>query len=172
MIPANAESGEAHHIRLTRRSVRTIDRFGGTMLHSSRTNPAKVQAADLAGVSGGTLTAKDGRVAARRICLVLEALKIDALVAIGSDDNVLWARLHKEGVWGRWPRPRPWTMTCSAPTTAWAFPPASVALGGMYVTALRTAAGSHERIAVIELFGRNSGGPALISGYLTDADPL
>jgi 6-phosphofructokinase 1 len=38
------------------------------------------------------------------------------------------------------------------------------------VTALRSPAGSHERIAVIELFGRNSGETALITGYLADAD--
>ena len=38
------------------------------------------------------------------------------------------------------------------------------------IHALRTPAGSHERIAVIELFGRNSGETALLSGYLTDAD--
>ena len=38
------------------------------------------------------------------------------------------------------------------------------------IDALRTPAGSHERIAVIELFGRNSGETALISGYLAGAD--
>ncbi len=39
-----------------------------------------------------------------------------------------------------------------------------------FITALRTPTGSHERIAVIELFGRNSGETALISGFLADAD--
>jgi 6-phosphofructokinase 1 len=38
------------------------------------------------------------------------------------------------------------------------------------IDALRTPTGSHERIAVIELFGRNSGETALISGYLAGAD--
>ena len=38
------------------------------------------------------------------------------------------------------------------------------------INALRTPAGSHERIAVVELFGRNSGETALISAYLADAD--
>ena len=39
-----------------------------------------------------------------------------------------------------------------------------------FIHALRTPTGSHERIAVIELFGRNSGETALVSGYLADAD--
>ncbi|NCC35543.1 MAG: phosphofructokinase, partial [Chloroflexia bacterium] len=39
-----------------------------------------------------------------------------------------------------------------------------------FINALRTPAGSHERIAVVELFGRNSGETALISAYLGDAD--
>jgi 6-phosphofructokinase 1 len=39
-----------------------------------------------------------------------------------------------------------------------------------FINALRTPSGSHERIAVIELFGRNSGETALISAYLADVD--
>jgi 6-phosphofructokinase 1 len=39
-----------------------------------------------------------------------------------------------------------------------------------FINALRTPAGSHERIAVVELFGRNSGETALISAYLADVD--
>jgi 6-phosphofructokinase 1 len=38
------------------------------------------------------------------------------------------------------------------------------------IHALRTPAGSHERIAVVELFGRNSGETALVAAYLADAD--
>jgi len=39
-----------------------------------------------------------------------------------------------------------------------------------FITALRTPAGSHERIAVVELFGRNSGETSLISAYLANVD--
>jgi 6-phosphofructokinase 1 len=38
------------------------------------------------------------------------------------------------------------------------------------IHSLRTPAGSHERIAVVELFGRNSGETALVSAYLSDVD--
>ncbi|MCP6726075.1 6-phosphofructokinase, partial [Klebsiella pneumoniae] len=39
-----------------------------------------------------------------------------------------------------------------------------------FIHALRTPTGSHERIAIVEVFGRNSGETALISAYLADAD--
>jgi 6-phosphofructokinase 1 len=39
-----------------------------------------------------------------------------------------------------------------------------------FITNLRTAAGSHERIAIVELFGRNSGETSLISAYLAGVD--
>ncbi len=38
------------------------------------------------------------------------------------------------------------------------------------ITSLRTPSGSHERIAIVELFGRNSGETSLISAYLADVD--
>jgi 6-phosphofructokinase 1 len=40
----------------------------------------------------------------------------------------------------------------------------------LYIDQLRTAAGSHERIAFVELFGRNCGQTALFTGYLSGAD--
>jgi 6-phosphofructokinase 1 len=39
-----------------------------------------------------------------------------------------------------------------------------------FIHQLRTSTGSHERIAVIELFGRNSGETSLISSYLAGVD--
>jgi 6-phosphofructokinase len=168
--PANAEASEAHILRLTPESVRTIDRFGGTMLHSSRTNPAKVKAADLPAFLKDKLTAKDGRVdATPHILKVLEALKIDALVAIGGDDTLSYAaRLHKEGV-AVMAAPKTMDNDVFGTDYCMGFSTA-VSRSVECIHALRTPAGSHERIAVIELFGRNSGETALISGYLTDAD--
>jgi 6-phosphofructokinase len=39
-----------------------------------------------------------------------------------------------------------------------------------FIDALRTPTGSHERIAVVELFGRNNGETALLAGFLADDD--
>ena len=39
-----------------------------------------------------------------------------------------------------------------------------------FIHQLRTPTGSHERIAVVELFGRNCGETSLLSAYLADVD--
>jgi 6-phosphofructokinase 1 len=155
---------------LTRESTRTIDRTGGTMLHSSRTNPAKVKPSDLPDFLKGILTPKGDRVdATPHILKVLEALKIDALVAIGGDDTLSYAaRLHREGV-AVMAAPKTMDNDVFGTDYCMGFSTA-VSRSVESINALRTPAGSHERIAVIELFGRNSGETALLSGYLTDAD--
>lgn len=156
---------------LSKLGVRTIDRYGGTHLHTSRTNPQKVRRADLP-----TFLAPDYpfEVADRVDCTdhvlkVLEHLGIDALVAIGGDDTLSFAvRLHQEGmrvvgipktmdndVFG--------TDYCIGFSTA-------VTRSVEYINSLRTPAGSHERLAIVELFGRNSGETALVAAYLSDAD--
>jgi 6-phosphofructokinase 1 len=168
--PANPDLAQ-HLVQLTPDFVRTIDRTGGTILHSSRTNPAKVKTSSLpAFLKDKSLPEKDGKSdATAHVLKALEALKIDALVAIGGDDTLSYAaRLHQEGfavmaapktmdndVYG--------TDYCMGFSTA-------VSRSLEAVEALRTPAGSHERIAVVELFGRNSGETALITGYLADAD--
>lgn len=173
-------AGPLHHdpadgnqdvVRLTPEVVRVVDRTGGTFLHSSRTNPAKVKAKDLPAFIKSDSLPRDGETfdATPHILRVLEALKIDALVAIGGDDTLSYAaRLHREGVTVM---AAPKTMDndvfgtdyCMGFSTA-------VSRSLETIEALRTPAGSHERIAVVELFGRNSGETALISGYLAEAD--
>jgi 6-phosphofructokinase 1 len=156
---------------LSKQSVRTIDRYGGTHLHTSRTNPQKVRESDMPEFLKDTFEKNDqGRFdCTAHVIEVLEHLGIDALVPIGGDDTLSFAvRLHQEGfrvvgipktmdndVFG--------TDYCIGFSTA-------VTRSVEYINALRTPAGSHERIAVVELFGRNSGETALISAYLADVD--
>ena len=168
--PADPEASEAQIVRLTPDSVRTIDRTGGTMLHSSRTNPAKAKPSDLPDFLKGTLTPSGDRVdATPHILKVLEALKIDALVAIGGDDTLSYAaRLHREG-FAVMAAPKTMDNDVFGTDYCMGFSTA-VSRSVDSINALRTPAGSHERIAVIELFGRNCGETALLSGYLTDAD--
>lgn len=170
--PDNEAGGRADHLMpLDRTSVRKIDRTGGTILHTSRTNPGRVKPAELpAFLASKTTATDDGTIdCTSHILRVLEHLEIDALIAIGGDDTLSYAaRLHQEGV-------RimacPKTMDndvfgtdyCMGFSTA-------VSRSVSFIDALRTPTGSHERIGVIELFGRNSGETALISGYLADAD--
>lgn len=162
-----------HHdlIQLTPQSVRVIDRTGGTILHSSRTNPAKVKAKDLPGFLKPESLPRNGDLydATPHILRVLDALKIDVLVAIGGDDTLSYAaRLHKEGVAVM---AAPKTMDNDVFGTDYCMGFSTAVSRSLdAIEALRTPAGSHERIAVVELFGRNSGETALISGYLAEAD--
>ena len=100
---------------------------------------------------------------------VLEHLGIDTLIPIGGDDTLSYAvRMHEEGV-------RviaiPKTMDNDVFGTDYCIGfSTAVTRSVEFINSLRTPTGSHERIAVIELFGRNSGETALISAYLSDAD--
>ncbi len=154
---------------LTPAIVRTIDRTGGTFLHTSRTNPSRVRPdevpAHLAdGVSG------DGPFDFTAHALrVIEALGIDILVPIGGDDTLSYAlRMHEEGV------PViaiPKTMDNDVHGTDYCIGfSTAVTRGVQFIHNLRTSTGSHERIAVIELFGRYSGETSLVTAYLAGVD--
>jgi len=157
---------------LTRADVRTIDRYGGTHLHTSRTNPAKVRPNMMPEFLKGRFEHQGEKQLADctpHVLRALEHLGIDAMVPIGGDDTLSFAvRLHQEGmrviaipktmdndVFG--------TDYCIGFSTA-------VTRSVEFINSLRTPTGSHERIAVVELFGRNSGETALISAYLADVD--
>ena len=160
----------AHNtMELDRNAVRTIDRYGGTMLHTSRTNPSKVRAKDAPASVADDLTGDDPHDCTGHVLHVLERLGIDALVAIGGDDTLSYAlRLHRENV----PVVAvPKTMDNDVHGTDYCigFSTAITRSVGA-INNLRTSAGSHERIAVVELFGRYSGETSLISAYLAGAD--
>lgn len=156
---------------LTPDRVRTIGRSGGTVLHTSRTNPGRIGRDSVPAFLAETMApGEDGAFdCTAHVLSVLEELAIDALIAIGGDDTLSYAaRLQREGF-------RimavPKTMDNDVHGTDYCIGfSTAVSRSVEYINALRTPAGSHERIAVIELFGRNSGETALISGYLAAAD--
>lgn len=171
--PDDPESVPEWTVPLDRLNTRTIDRYGGTHLHTSRTNPGKVtiervpeflhDPAHAELEPGKTLDFTP------HVLRVLDRLGLDALIAIGGDDTLSYAhRLHQEGfpvvaipktmdndVFG--------TDYCIGFSTA-------VTRSVDFIAALRTPAGSHERICIVELFGRNSGETSLISAYLAGVD--
>jgi ATP-dependent phosphofructokinase / diphosphate-dependent phosphofructokinase len=157
---------------LTKAGVRTIDRYGGTHLHTSRTNPTRVREKMMPEFLKGRFEytgAKQTADCTPHVLRVLEQLGIEALIPIGGDDTLSFAvRLHQEGV-------RiiaiPKTMDNDVFGTDYCIGfSTAVTRSVEAINALRTPAGSHERIAVVELFGRNSGETALISAYLADVD--
>ncbi|HEY0601939.1 MAG TPA: 6-phosphofructokinase [Herpetosiphonaceae bacterium] len=157
---------------LTRSDVRTIDRYGGTHLHTSRTNPGRVRANMLPDFLKDRFPIPEGKQTVDctpHVLKVLEHLGIDTLIPIGGDDTLSYGvRMHQEGV-------RvvaiPKTMDNDVFGTDYCIGfSTAVTRSVEFINALRTPTGSHERIAVIELFGRNSGETALISAYLADVD--
>jgi 6-phosphofructokinase 1 len=171
--PDNPSSIEHNTMPLDIASVRTADRSGGTILHTSRTNPGRVNTGDVpeflrAGVDG------DGKGEGPHdltghVLSVVEHLGLDALVAVGGDDTLSYAlRMHQEGV------PViaiPKTMDNDVHGTDYCIGfSTAVSRGVEFIHNLRTSAGSHERLAVVELFGRYSGETSLITAYLAGVD--
>lgn len=173
--PDDSEAVAKYAIGLDKNYVRTIDRTGGTFLHTSRTNPSKVKLDEvpefLRDPEHPEAEEQDTRLRdfTPHVLKNLEFLGIDRLIPIGGDDTLSYGeRLHSEGfpvvavpktmdndVYG--------TDYCIGFGTA-------VTRSVQIIHQLRTSAGSHERIAVIELFGRNSGETSLISSYLAGVD--
>jgi ATP-dependent phosphofructokinase / diphosphate-dependent phosphofructokinase len=149
--------------------VRTIDRTGGTFLHSSRTNPAKVRAADEPAFLGAGRDDDEPRDHTAHVMRVIEHLGIDALVVIGGDDTLSFAlRLHDVGVAVV---AIPKTMDNDVHGTDYCIGfSTAVTRTVNFVHQLRTSAGSHERLTVVEVFGRYSGETSLVSAYLAGVD--
>jgi ATP-dependent phosphofructokinase / diphosphate-dependent phosphofructokinase len=167
--PSNPLSVQVNTIPLDPGVVRTIDRTGGTFLHTSRTNPARVPSSDEPPflVHGRTDDAPRDHTA--HILEVIETLGIGALLPIGGDDTLSFAlRLHNEGV----PVVAiPKTMDNDVFGTDYCIGfSTAVSRTVNFVHQLRTSAGSHERITVVEVFGRNSGETSLVSAYLSGVD--
>ena len=158
---------------LDRRNTRTIDRTGGTMLHTSRTNPARMKAeslpAWLAPADAERYRTEEGRYDLTSVVLEhLEALGIEALVPIGGDDTLSFARvLVDRGV----PLVAiPKTMDNDVPGTEYCIGFSSaITRAKELIDRQRTTLGSHERIGVFRIFGRDAGFSALFAAYVTSA---
>jgi len=154
---------------LSRMSVRTIDRSGGTVLHTSRTNPGRVPDGDVPDFLRNQVQGDGPHDLTDHVLRVLQALKIDALIPIGGDDTLSYGlRMHQEGV----PVVAiPKTMDNDVHGTDYCIGfSTAVSRGVEFIHNLRTSSGSHERIAVVELFGRYSGETSLITAHLAGAD--
>lgn len=158
---------------LDRRNTRTIDRTGGTWLHTSRTNPARMKPTSLPAwltpEQAEQYRTADGRYDLTSVVLEhLEALGIDALVPIGGDDTLSFARiLVDKGV----PLVAiPKTMDNDVPGTEYCIGFSSaITRAKELIDRQRTTLGSHERIGVFRIFGRDAGFSALFAAYVTSA---
>ena len=167
--PEDEESIAANVMPLTPSAVRAIDRTGGTILHTSRTNPGRVKTSSVPAFLAGQAEGDGPHDLTKHALRVIEHLGLDALIPIGGDDTLSYGlRLHDEGV------PViaiPKTMDNDVHGTDYCIGfSTAVTRGVEFIHALRTSTGSHERIAVVELFGRYSGESSLITAYLAGAD--
>ena len=173
--PDDPASLAQYTLRLDANAVRTIDRFGGTFLHSSRTNPSNVKGKDvpafLKGSPLGVRKPGDAEVYdfTKHILANLQKLGIDVLFPIGGDDTLSYGeRLYKEGfsVIGI-----PKTMDNDVHGTDYCLGFATAVNRSVrFLHDLRTCTGSHERFCVVEAMGRNSGATSLIPAYLASVE--
>ena len=159
---------------LNRENTRTIDRTGGTYLHSSRTNPTKMQklppvlegqqfTSKQSTKKGVTSTVFDVTPA---VLKNIEALGLDYLVAIGGDDTLSYAaELDRQGVKVI---AVPKTMDNDVRNTEYCIGFSTAVTRAMdAIERQRTTVGSHERIGIFRVFGRDAGYTALYTAYVT-----
>ncbi len=157
--------------RLDRTTTRTIDRTGGTILHTSRTNPRRMRASALPpSMDAATRSATEiedgvhdltGHVMDR-----LTALGIDVLVTIGGDDTLSFARVLSDRGMPLVAIPK--TMDNDVQGTEYCIGFSSaITRAKELIDRQRTTLGSHERIGVFRIFGRDAGFSALFTAYVT-----
>jgi 6-phosphofructokinase 1 len=158
---------------LDRINTRGIDRSGGTTLHTSRVNPQRVRKsrapAHLPVDKLKTLEKGDGVYDLTSVVLDnIASLGLDYLIVIGGDDTLSFANvLDAAGV------PLvgiPKTMDNDVHGTEYCIGfSTAITRAKDLITRQRTTLGSHERIGVFRIFGRDSGFTALYTAYVTSA---
>jgi ATP-dependent phosphofructokinase / diphosphate-dependent phosphofructokinase len=171
-LDPSSDLDREHVIPLDRANTRTIDRTGGTMLHTSRTNPARMTRdglpPHLAADAARYATADGGYDLTPVVLQNIVKLGLDHLVVIGGDDTIGYAHLiAARGV----PLVAiPKTMDNDVRDTEYCIGfSTAVTRAKELINRQRTTLGSHERIGVFRIFGRDAGFSALHIAYVTSA---
>src|SRR6266849_8207057 len=159
-------SRDRYILPLNRENTRTIDRDGGTMLHTSRTNPSKMKRIpDF--LCGASFPEHDGRFdMSAQVLKNLERLCIDSLIAIGGDDTLSFAatlaRLGVKIV------AVPKTMDNDVQSTEYCIGfSTAITRASEAIDRQVTTVGSHERLGIFRVFGRDAGYTALYTAWVT-----
>jgi len=174
-LDLNDPASKAHYILpLNGENTRTIDRTGGTFLHSSRTSPTKMKRlppvlqahnfeAKASTTKGVTSTAFDVTPA---VVKNIEGLRLDYLITIGGDDTLSYAaELHRQGMKVI---AVPKTMDNDVRNTEYCIGFSTAITRAMdAIDRQRTTVGSHERIGIFRVFGRDACYTALYTAYVT-----
>lgn len=155
------KSDNSNHFRiLTEEIVNKAGRTGGTFLHSSRTRPSHMIKAEVPKHLQDTYNEEVNDLTPE-VVKNLDYLGIDYLIPIGGDDTLSYGvRLYQEGVKVV---AIPKTMDNDVPGTDYCIGFSTCVTRTIMMTHnLRTIAGSHERILVLEVFGRYAGFTAML----------
>jgi 6-phosphofructokinase 1 len=159
---------------LDRDNTRTIDRTGGTILHSSRTNPSKMKKLPphlrpedfptAQSTKGGVTTTTHDL--SKHVLANLERLGIHYLLPIGGDDTLSYAqKLHTLGAKVI---AIPKTMDNDVRNTEYCIGFSTAITRAMdAIERQRTTVGSHERIGIFRIFGRDAGFTSLYTAYVS-----
>ena len=160
MVQDKKVDNSNNFIELTENIVNRAGRTGGTFLHSSRTKPSRLPKVNVP----EHLQSKYFEEINDLTEVVLDNLSwigIDYLIPIGGDDTLSYAvRLYKEGFKVV---AIPKTMDNDVPGTDYCIGFSTCITRTINMTnTLRTSAGSHERLLVLEVFGRYAGYTAML----------
>ncbi len=154
-----ADNSECYE-ELTEIIVNRAGRTGGTFLHSSRTKASKIPKANVPDHLKDKYNDEINDLTPE-VLKNLDFLGIDYLIPIGGDDTLSYAvRLYQEGVKIV---AIPKTMDNDVPGTDYCIGFSTCVTRTISMTnILRTSAGSHERLLVLEVFGRYAGYTAML----------
>lgn len=159
-------------IPLNRLNTRAIDRQGGTILQSSRTNPAKMRVGDLPPhlAHYGAGHNPDDRVdLTAEVLANMEFLELDGLIVIGGDDTLSYGAVlatKDVPVWGI-----PKTMDNDVHGTDYCIGfQTAISRAAEFIGRIRSTAGSHRETVLFRMFGRDAGFTALETAVVTWAD--
>jgi 6-phosphofructokinase len=163
-------SKDRYLMMLDPKNTRNIDRSGGTILHTSRTNPAKMKSfpEHLKGVDFPQKKSDKGVVydVTKQVLKNIESLRLDYLIAIGGDDTLSYVPiLEKLGV----PVVAvPKTMDNDVRNTEYCIGfSTAIERAVAAIQRQRSTVASHERIGVFRVFGRDAGHTSLYTAYVT-----
>ena len=169
------DAWKGHYLMpLNKLNTRTIDRQGGTILQSTRTNPANMRVGDL---PPHLETYTSNHAPGDRVDLTdevlanLDFLELDGLVVIGGDDTLSYgATLAAKGVpiWGI-----PKTMDNDVHGTDYCIGfQTAISRAAEFITRIRSTAGSHSETVLFRMFGRDAGFTAFETAIAAWVDRL
>jgi ATP-dependent phosphofructokinase / diphosphate-dependent phosphofructokinase len=163
MVRDDSYNNSENYQTLTEELVNKTGRTGGTYLHSSRTNPSNVSKSRVPDHLKDTYTEEKNDLT-KEVLINLDYLGMEYLILIGGDDTLSYGvRLQQEGFKVI---AIPKTMDNDVPGTDYCIGFSTcISRTIMLVNTLRTSAGSHERIMVLEVFGRYAGFTAMLPTF-------